>query len=118
MHALAVTAQATGPLVANDLEGSAVLRADALAPGETTTGEVTIRNAGDAARGVQRCRRARATDTGAPPAGPLSGVLGLAVSDVSGATPATVFAGKLGALAEASRSARSRPAPRTATASS
>jgi hypothetical protein len=97
VEALAVTAQATGPIVANDREGSAILHADALAPGETTSGEVTIRNAGDAP-GAFTLSPTAATDTGAPPAGPLSGVLDLTVTDISGATPATVFAGKLGAL--------------------
>ena len=97
VSALAVTAQATGPIVANDLEGGAVLHADALAPGETTTGEVTIRNAGDAP-GAFTLSPSAALDTGAPLAGPLSAVLDLTVTDVSGAVPATVFAGKLGAL--------------------
>jgi len=97
VSALAVTAQATGPIVANDLEGSAVLHADALAPGETTSGEVTIRNAGDAP-GAFTLSPSAALDTGAPLAGPLSAVLDLTVTDVSGATPATLFAGKLGAL--------------------
>ena len=97
VSALAVTAQATGPIVANDLEGSAVLRADALFPGETTSGEVTIRNAGDAP-GAFTLSPSAASDTGAPPARPLSAILDLKVTDVSGAAPATVFAGKLGAL--------------------
>jgi hypothetical protein len=97
VKALAVTAQATGPVVANDLEGSAILHADALAPGETTSGEVTIRNAGDAP-GAFTLSPSAASDAGAPPAGPLSGVLDLTVTDISGATPAPVFAGKLGAL--------------------
>ena len=81
-----MTAQATGPIVANDLEGSAVLHADALAPGETTSGEVTIRNAGDAP-GAFTLSPSAALDTGAPPAGPLSAVLDLTVTDVSGADP-------------------------------
>ena len=106
-----MTAQATGPLVANDLEGSAVLHADALAPGETTTGEVTIRNAGDAA-GAFTLSPSAALDTGAPPAGPLSAVLDLTVTDVSDATPATVFAGKLAALPK--RRARHVPGRRRA----
>jgi hypothetical protein len=97
VKALAVTAQATGPIVANDLEGAAILHADALAPGQTTSGEVTIRNAGDAS-GAFTLSPSAASDIGAPPAGPLSGVLDLTVTDISGATPATVFAGKLGAL--------------------
>ena len=95
--ALAVTAQATGPLVANDREGGAILRAAALAPGQKTSGEVTIRNAGDAA-GAFTLSSSAGTDTGAPPAGPLSGVLDLAITDVTGATPVPLFAGKLAAL--------------------
>jgi spore coat-associated protein N len=94
---LAVTAQATGPLVANDLDGSAVFSSEALAPGETKTGEVTIRNAGDSA-GAFTLSTSAASDTGGPVGGPLSGVLDLSVRDVSGTTPVTVFTGKLGAL--------------------
>ena len=97
LTALAVTAQATGPLVGNDLDGGAVLHADALAPGGTTAGEVTIRNAGDAA-GTFTLSSSAGTNTGAPPGGPLSDVLDLAVLDVSGASPATLYAGKLGAM--------------------
>lgn len=98
VHALAVTAQATGPLVANDHEGSAILRADALAPGDTTTGEVTIRNAGDAA-GAFSLSPSAAIDSGAPPAGPLSDVLQLSVADVTDATAVPVYEGTLGAFA-------------------
>jgi hypothetical protein len=95
--ALAVTAQSTGPLVANDLDGTAILRSDALAPGETTTGEVTIRNAGDAA-GAFTLAPSRAIDAGAPLAGPLSALLDLSVTDVTGATPVPVFSGKLATM--------------------
>jgi hypothetical protein len=98
VRALAVTAQATGPLVANDREGSTILHADALAPGDTTTGEVTIRNAGDAA-GAFSLSPSAAADSGAPPAGPLSKVLRLSVSDVTGAAPLAVYEGTLGAFA-------------------
>jgi hypothetical protein len=98
VRALAVTAQASGPLVANDQEGSAILRAEALAPGDTTTGEVTIRNAGDAA-GAFSLSPSGATDSGAPPEGPLSGVLRLSVSDVTDGTPAPVYDGTLAAFA-------------------
>jgi hypothetical protein len=97
VKALAATAQATGPVVANDLEGGAVLHSDALAPGETTSGEVTIRNAGDAP-GAFTLSPSAASDAVAPPAAPLSAVLDLTVTDVSGLTPLTVFTGKLGAL--------------------
>lgn len=98
VRALAVTAQATGPLVANDQAGSAILRAEALAPGDTTTGEVTIRNAGDAA-GAFSLSPSGATDSGAPPEGPLSGVLRLSVSDVTDGTAVPVYDGTLGAFA-------------------
>jgi hypothetical protein len=94
---LAVTAQATGPLVANDRDGSAILSAATLAPGQTTAGEVTIRNAGDAA-GAFTLSSSAGADTGAPPAGGLARVLDLAVTDVTGTTPVTLFAGKLAAL--------------------
>jgi hypothetical protein len=97
LQPLAVTAQATGPLVSNDLDGSAVFSSDALAPGDTKTGEVTIRNAGDSA-GAFSLSTSAASDAGGPVGGPLSGVLDLSVQDVSGATPVPVFAGKLGAL--------------------
>src|SRR4051812_27668361 len=46
---LAVAAAATGPLVADDHDGIAVLTAPAMAPGATAAGQVTISNAGDAA---------------------------------------------------------------------
>ena len=98
VHALAVTGQATGPLVANDHEGSAILHSDALAPGDTTTGEVTIRNAGDAA-GAFSLSPSAATNSGAGPTGPLSDVLQLSVSDVTGASPVPVYDGTLGAFA-------------------
>jgi hypothetical protein len=95
--ALAVTAQATGPLVANDRDGSAILSAAALAPGRRTQGEVTIRNAGDAA-GAFTLSSSAATDSGAPPAGTLSRILDLAITDVTGASPVTLYSGKLAAL--------------------
>ena len=39
-------AASTGPLIANDHDGRAVLTADRLAPGQTRSGEVTITNVG------------------------------------------------------------------------
>jgi hypothetical protein len=90
-RALAVSAQATGPLVTDDADGSAILSAGALAPGQVQTGEVTIANAGDAAGTFSL------SATGA--SGPLAGVLDLTVVDETGS--ATVFAGKLGAFARA-----------------
>ena len=92
-----MTAQATGPIVANDLEGSAVLHADALAPGEYDLRRGDDPQRGRTARGVHALPE-RGLGDGAPPAGPLSALLDLTVTDVSGATPSTLFAGKLAAL--------------------
>jgi hypothetical protein len=91
VRALAVTAQATGPLVANDRDGSAILSAAALAPGQVQTGEVTISNAGDTPGAFAL------SATGA--SGPLAHVLDLTVVDATAAT--TVFAGKLASFARA-----------------
>src|SRR3954463_272320 len=90
---LAVAAAATGPLVANDHDGIAVLTAPAMAPGATAAGQVTISNAGDAA-GRLSVAAAAPADAGGP-AGGLSSVLDLTVSDATGATPVVLYAGKL-----------------------
>jgi hypothetical protein len=90
---LAVAAAATGPLVADDHDGSAVLTAPALAPGATAAGQVTISNAGDAAGRFSVAAGAPA-DAGGP-AGGLSSLLDLTVSDATGATPVVLYAGKL-----------------------
>src|SRR5690349_1428967 len=62
-QALAVAAAATGPLVASDHDGVAILTAPAMAPGATSTGEVTVSNEGDAA-GTFSLAADGATDTG------------------------------------------------------
>src|SRR4051812_16292838 len=90
---LAVAAAATGPLVANDHDGSAVLTAPAMAPGATAAGQVTISNAGGAA-GRFSVAAAAPADAGGP-AGGLSSLLVLTVSDATGATPVVLYAGKL-----------------------
>jgi hypothetical protein len=90
-RALAVSAQATGPLVSNDRDGSAILSAPALAPGQVETGEVTVGNAGDAAGTFTL------SATGA--SGPLADVLQLTVVDATRAT--SVYAGKLSAFRRA-----------------
>jgi hypothetical protein len=90
-RALAVSAQATGPLVSNDRDGSAIFSATALAPGGAETGEVTIANAGDAAG------RFTLSATGAT--GPLAALLDLTITDVTASSP--VFAGKLVTFARA-----------------
>src|SRR3954451_23433586 len=90
---LAVAAAATGPLVANDHDGSEILTAPAMAPGATAAGQVTISNAGDAAGRFSVAAGAPA-DAGGP-AGGLSSLLGLTVSDAPGATQVVLYAGKL-----------------------
>ena len=69
LSALAVGAQATGPLVSNDQDGSAIFSAGALVPGQVETGEVTIGNAGDVAGAF--------TLSASGASGPLAGVLDL-----------------------------------------
>jgi hypothetical protein len=90
-RALAVSAQATGPLVSNDRDGSAIFSASALVPGQVETGEITIANAGDATGAFTL------SATGA--SGPLADVLDLTVLDATAARP--VFAGKLAAFTRA-----------------
>jgi len=90
-RALAVSAQATGPLVSNDRDGSAIFSAPALVPGQVETGEVTVGNAGDAAGTFTL------SATGA--SGPLADVLQLTVVDATRAT--SVYAGKLSAFRRA-----------------
>jgi hypothetical protein len=91
-RALAVGAQATGPLVSNDREGSGILSAGALVPGEVETGQVTIGNAGDAAGAF--------TLSASGASGPLADVLDLTVVDATDSQ--TVFAGKLATFTRAS----------------
>jgi hypothetical protein len=89
---LAVSARATGPLVANDRDGHAVLTADALRPGVPATGEVTIANAGDVP-GAFMLSSGGVTDG----PGALSQVLDLTVHDLT--TGTAVYTGKLSAFA-------------------
>jgi len=76
--ARAAIGQATGPLVATAPSGSAVLVARNLVPGATQSGEVTVTNVGDASGGFA-LSAAGLADAGAP----LSGVLDLAVDDLT-----------------------------------
>jgi hypothetical protein len=89
--ARAAIGQATGPLVATAPADSAVLVAQNLAPGDTRAGEVTVTNAGDASGGFA-LSASDLTDAGAP----LSGVLELAVDDVTAGR--AVYAGPLAGL--------------------
>jgi len=95
--ARASVSSVTGPLVANELEGSAVLEANRLGPGDGRVGEVTIANAGDAG-GLFVLSAQDLVDVPAP-AGLLSEMLDLIVLEVTpGRAPSPVFAGKLAEL--------------------
>jgi hypothetical protein len=76
--ARAAVGDATGPLVATAPGDAALLVAQNLAPGDARSGEVTVTNAGDASGGFA-LSASDLTDAGAP----LSGVLELAVDDVT-----------------------------------
>jgi len=89
---LAISARATGPLVANDRDGQAILIADSLRPGVPATGEVTIGNAGDAP-GAFTLSSGGVTDG----PGGLSRVLDVTVRDLT--TGTNLYTGKLSAFA-------------------
>jgi hypothetical protein len=89
--ARAAVGQATGPLVATAPGDAALLVAQNLAPGDARSGEVTVTNAGDASGGFA-LSASDLTDAGAP----LSGVLELAVDDVTAGRG--VYSGPLSGL--------------------
>lgn len=84
----------------NSLDGSAILRGDGLKPGGSTSGTVTITNAGDLEGAFSLSKSSLADDPG-PGAGLLSRRLDLVVTDVTGAAAgATVYSGKLADMQE------------------
>jgi hypothetical protein len=89
--ARAAIGQATGPLVATAPSDSAVLVARNLVPGAAKSGEVTVTNVGDASGGFALSAGDLA-DAGAP----LSGVLDLAVDDLTAGRG--VYSGPLNGL--------------------
>jgi hypothetical protein len=92
--ARAAVGQATGPLVGSPQAGAAILAANALAPGEIRSGEVTVSNAGDHA-GAFSLGAETVSYSGAG----LASMLGLSVEDVTPGRPRTVvFVGKLASL--------------------
>jgi hypothetical protein len=91
--ARAEVGSATGPLVATG--GGAVLMAEGLRPGDVRIGEVTVLNAGDSG-GAFTLAQADRVDSPTP-AGPLSSVLDLTVTDLTASR--LVYAGKLAAMA-------------------
>jgi spore coat-associated protein N len=82
----------------NSKEGAAVLTTAAMVPGSSANGTVVIKNTGDVA-GTFSLSKTGLTDTPGANGGQLSGVLDLKVEDVTnGASPVTVYSGKVGAM--------------------
>jgi hypothetical protein len=92
--ARAAVGQTTGPLVGSPQAGAAILAANAIAPGEIRSGEVTVSNAGDQA-GAFSLGAESVSYTGAS----LATMLDLSVEDVTpGHARTVVFVGKLASL--------------------
>jgi hypothetical protein len=92
--ARAAVGQATGPLVGSPQAGAAILAANALAPGEIRSGEVTVSNAGDQA-GAFSLGGETVSYSGAG----LASMLDLSVEDVTpGRARTVIFVGKLASL--------------------
>jgi hypothetical protein len=92
--ARAAVGNPTGPLIGSSLPGAAILTTQDLAPGRARVGEITVTNVGDES-GDFSLGATGLADVG----GPLSGQLDLYVEDVtSGASPSTVYSGKLSGL--------------------
>ena len=89
----------SGPLFAGSADGKAIVRAANLAPGARAHGEVSVENAGAAARRFSL--RARVDDRPGPNGGVLSRRLEVVVREVSPAGgTSVVYAGKLAGLDE------------------
>jgi uncharacterized membrane protein YgcG len=84
--------------MSNSKDGAAIVTAAGLAPGDSRVGDVTISNTGDLT-GTFSLSKSNLVDTPGPAGGALSGALDLLVQDVTNpGAPATVYAGKLGAM--------------------
>ncbi|MEA2358584.1 MAG: hypothetical protein QOI62_1844 [Solirubrobacteraceae bacterium] len=90
--ARAAVGSATGPMIGDSAGDGAVLTASGLAPGQSRSGEVTVSNVGDEGGEFTLSSRDLVDTT---PTTPLSGVLDLVVADVTGASPALVYSGRL-----------------------
>lgn len=93
----AQTAAVSGSLTqSNSREGSAILGASAMRPGDVVTGDVTITNTGDIA-GAFKLRQAPIAELPGAGGGRLSAKLQLQVLDMANtAAPTTVWSGPLG----------------------
>jgi hypothetical protein len=93
---VATASAATGSLsIANSREGGAILSATGLAPGRSTSGEVTIRNSGTVTGGFSLALSG-ITEAPGPGGGLLSKRAQLVVADVM--APRTVYAGPFSGL--------------------
>jgi hypothetical protein len=81
----------------NSLEGRAVFTAEDVAPGDTTSGTVSVSNAGTLA-GELKLLQSDPTDWPGPAGGLLSQRLELLLEDVTSGVAATVYAGRLDGL--------------------
>jgi hypothetical protein len=95
-----VAAAAGAVDIVNSHEGTAVLSAAALQPGEQVSGTVTIGNSGTLPE-ILALRAGAVTDTAGPGGGRLSDALQLSVVDVTDAAqPGTLYAGPVTGLPE------------------
>jgi hypothetical protein len=81
----------------NSRPGSAILSATGIVPGDSSSGSVTIRNAGELT-GVLRLSKSHLNDVPGGGGGRLSNALDLVVTDVSAGSAAIVYSGKLAAM--------------------
>jgi hypothetical protein len=84
--------------MSNSRDGTAILTASGMAPGDSRVGEVTVANTGDLTAAFSLAK-SNLGDRPGPAGGELSAALDLLVQDVTGVGAyATVYSGKLGAM--------------------
>jgi hypothetical protein len=100
LAALAAPATASAQaLQTNSKNGSAIVTADNMKPGDTVSDTVTIANP-TGAPAAYVLSTSNLVDTPAPGGATLSERLQIAIEDVTGATPAAVYSGAIGATGE------------------
>jgi hypothetical protein len=93
-----VVAPGGDPLgLSNSKNGVAILGASNMTPGDSTTGTVTLTNTGSVDSDLA-LQRQGLKDTVGPNGGSLSEVLQLQIQNVTGATPTTVYNGRLATM--------------------
>jgi Ca2+-binding RTX toxin-like protein len=83
--------------ISNSRDGETIFKATNLAPGDSTTGTVTIGNSGTVPAALS-LSMADLSDASGPNGGRLSSVLDLRVTDVTAGSDIAVYAGRLDAL--------------------